>query len=349
MEKIHSQEQDPPPDPPPSWWDKVKRTAKAAKGVAAVGVLVNNAIGYMADNAKWKTYRWTLLERTKSCLREWARVELVESKRERLKYEDMLLSAFASLREQLKQDSVLFKPGRNRHKPDILIEHSLALRFLLYPNPTAINDLTSELVAMSKAFSTFLVICYPTKDVWKLANQKLAGRAGIELVCLPGGIPSWPPPKLEGMRIFVSYNERDAKWMNRLKVHINPLRKLHHILLWDNSVVLPGEDPRAERIAARSTANILIILLSADYLDIECEEQQAILDRAEMASDKVQVFLLYVGHCNPDIFPRLLLQCSINQPEEPLNSMDEHKADAILNKVGPEIERQLKNWCRLSK
>ena len=332
--------------PPPPWWNKIRTTLGDLNKATQYPVvrLAIDAIDELADNAKWQTQRRFLLERTKNCLREWARVELVNLRHENLGCENIIRSASSFLDEHLKQDEVRFMPGNNRHKPDILIDQTLALRFVVNPDGFSIDDMLSELTAMARAFTTCLVICNAQEEVQQEAYRKLGNNENLELLCLPGGIVIWQPPKWEGKRIFLSYCDRDEKWAKRLRVHLNPLRKKYGLLLWDTSIILPGADLQAERVAARSSAQILIIMLSADYLDKEHEEQQAILDRAEISGDMIRILPLYIGYCNSDVFPRLRRYRSINRPNQPLNVMKPPEADAVLNRIGAEIELQLRKW-----
>lgn len=343
----------PPQDAPPTWWDKAKKTVKVAKQVASAPIIgaASHIIADIADPTIWKAQRWLTVERARSCLREWARIQLVgcseKLKCENMARDDLVLSAFAYLQNSLQKEEVRLRPWSIRHKPDILIEQSLAMRFLVNPNNIAIDDIMSELAAMAKVFTTLFVICNASTEVQLRAQKKLEEMPAcknLELLCLPGGLPTWPPPSWAGKRIFVSHDNRDDRWAERLRVHLNPLRKSHGFLLWDNSIVLPGDDPKSERILARSTAHIIVIMLSADYLDKEYEELQSILDRAEICQDSVRVLLLYVGCCNLDIFPRLHRHRSINQQDYPLNAMREEAADAVLIKVWPEIDSLLKKW-----
>lgn len=335
----------------PGWWNKVKRATEVASAAASDPLLrmILKFIDESTDNAKWHAQRWISLERIKNSLKEWSHAERALLDSQSAEYEDVVLSIAAFLRLSLRPDDVKLRPGKNRHKPDILVAHTVAIRILLNPQINSIESTTNEISAMAKSFPALLVIINANNDAKLELHSNLDGKANVDLIDLPGKIALVHPPRWEDLRIFISHHDNDAKWVNRLKVHLNPLRKEKKFLLWDPSNIMPGEDKIKSRIMARTSAQVYIIMLSADYLDQESEEQKSILDRAELSLDDIKIILLYVGYCTPDVFPRLLRYRSINAPEQPLNAVKAHDADRILSRVGASLEQLLTAGTNVSR
>jgi hypothetical protein len=67
-------------------------------------------------------------------------------------------------------------------------------------------------------------------------------------------------------RVFVSYNHRDRIWLERLQVHLKPLVRQNAIDLWDDTRLRPGTNWREDIQQAVASAQIAILLISADFL-----------------------------------------------------------------------------------
>lgn len=67
--------------------------------------------------------------------------------------------------------------------------------------------------------------------------------------------------------VFVSYSHADDdKYINKLNVHLAPLKRQNKILLWDDRQIKPGQKWREEIQEALSRAKIAILMVSPDFL-----------------------------------------------------------------------------------
>lgn len=67
-------------------------------------------------------------------------------------------------------------------------------------------------------------------------------------------------------KVFVSYSHRDAKWLRRLQVHLKPLEQEDIIDLWADTKIPPGAVWQDKIQEALDTANVALVLVSADFL-----------------------------------------------------------------------------------
>jgi internalin A len=87
------------------------------------------------------------------------------------------------------------------------------------------------------------------------------GRAGLE--------------RERAARIFVSYSHKDERLLNELKTHLSPLRRLNLIETWDDRSIEAGEDWREEINANLERADIILLLVSADFINSDyCYEKE---------------------------------------------------------------------------
>lgn len=69
-----------------------------------------------------------------------------------------------------------------------------------------------------------------------------------------------------GYSIFISYAHEDSAYMERLSIHLEPLKKYEKVTSWIDTLIMPGDNWDASIKSAFATANIVLILVSADYL-----------------------------------------------------------------------------------
>lgn len=152
-----------------------------------------------------------------------------------------------------------------------------------------------------------------------------------------GGVP----PAADGPRIFVSYSHKDEAVFDRLNVHLKGLVHTDEdIDIWTDNRIAAGDDWRAEIADALQSTNILVLLVSADFLASEFikDEELPLLDDAKARG--VKVFWLLAGYAS---VPTKIDRYHALHYDTPLGTMDENEMDQALAAAMTKMSEYLEN------
>jgi internalin A len=71
------------------------------------------------------------------------------------------------------------------------------------------------------------------------------------------------------IEIFCCYARKDQALLNDLKTHLIPLQRQHLIRIWNDTDITPGTNYEEEINMPLHTANIILLLISADFMASE--------------------------------------------------------------------------------
>lgn len=138
------------------------------------------------------------------------------------------------------------------------------------------------------------------------------------------------------LKVFISYSRVDSDILNRLKIYFTPLEKNHNIKFWYDGLIEAGNDWDRTIRHELSTANIVIALLSADFIASEyCENEMknAVLLHK---SGKARVIPILVRDCFFDYSVFAELQV-LPKNAKPILSKDWTNLDEPLMLIAREI------------
>jgi hypothetical protein len=78
---------------------------------------------------------------------------------------------------------------------------------------------------------------------------------------MPIALTSSNPPE-----VFISYSHKDEELLERLEVHLNVLKRQNIITLWHGRKIFPGDEWEEEIDKHLNTAQIILLLVSADFI-----------------------------------------------------------------------------------
>ncbi|MDX1943513.1 MAG: toll/interleukin-1 receptor domain-containing protein [Saprospiraceae bacterium] len=144
--------------------------------------------------------------------------------------------------------------------------------------------------------------------------------------------------------VFVSYSHQDKKWMDLLLVHLKFLEQQYQFSIWVDTDINPGDEWRKEIAYAMESAQVAILLVSANYLAsdfINNEELPSLLTAAE--NEGAIILPLILSHCMFAEFESLSKFQSVNPPNKPLIEMLEGERDELFVRVTKETKNALVN------
>lgn len=151
---------------------------------------------------------------------------------------------------------------------------------------------------------------------------------------------------LPSKRVFVSYSSGDRKALDVLEAHLRAYKTAGVISYW-NDLFIDGRAGWDEQIKAEmENANILLMLISPDYLGTEYivrEEIALALRYQQAAAPAKQVFWVLLRPCDYEAFPDIA-----RHPIFPLKESDA-SGDRARHRALSEYENEDREWVKLLK
>jgi len=95
----------------------------------------------------------------------------------------------------------------------------------------------------------------------------------------------------EPLKVFISYSHKDKRLKDKLITHLNSLIRQKYISLWYDNMILPGKEIDEEIREALQDSQIVLLLLSADYLTSNYCYQEEMEVAMELRREKKTVVL----------------------------------------------------------
>lgn len=138
--------------------------------------------------------------------------------------------------------------------------------------------------------------------------------------------------------VFVSYSRKDARWLERLRVHLTPFVRGGVLEIWDDTKITPGARWRAEIERALSRAAASIVLVSPDFLAsdfVAVHELPQLLRKAER--EGTPVMPIVVEACELALHPALAALQALHAPGRPLSRLRRPASEQVLATVAARI------------
>src|SRR3954466_1888279 len=140
-------------------------------------------------------------------------------------------------------------------------------------------------------------------------------------------------------KVFISYSHADKDWLDRLKRHLKPLVREGNLDCWDDTHIRPGDDWKQEIGNALDTAQVAVLLISADFFAsdfIDETELPPLLDAAKAKG--VRILPVILSACRFARNPALARFQAVNPPDQPLKDMPEGEQERVLDRLAHTIE-----------
>ena len=140
-------------------------------------------------------------------------------------------------------------------------------------------------------------------------------------------------------KVFISYSHADREWLDRLRRHLKPLVREGNLDCWNDTRIRPGDDWKQEIQNALDTAQVAVLLISADFFAsdfIDETELPPLLDAAKAKGVRILPVILSASRFarNPD----LARFQAVNSPSRPLNGMPQAEQERVLDRLAHTVE-----------
>jgi hypothetical protein len=192
---------------------------------------------------------------------------------------------------------------------------------------------------------------YMREHSWKLApngklftqiNQSEVLSEFLNLIISPLQSKPLPTGSEKRPKVFISYNHHDAKWLDRLKIHLRPLEREGMLDLWHDERIGAGDLWREEITRALESAVVAILLISADFLAsdfINKNELPPLLDYA--ATKGIRVLSVIVSPSRFKHIEALARFQSINPPNKPLVSLSKAEQERVFVQLSEDVMKTI--------
>ncbi len=143
-------------------------------------------------------------------------------------------------------------------------------------------------------------------------------------------------------KVFISYSHKDEAWKDHLKTHLAVLEHQNLLSIWDDRQIAAGDDWYPEIEQAIESAQIAILLISADFLSSKFILGKEIPPLLERRREKdLRIIPLILKPCSWQTVSWLTKIQGRPIDNKPLSGFDEHNRDHHLSQLALEINELL--------
>src|SRR3954462_11607405 len=122
-------------------------------------------------------------------------------------------------------------------------------------------------------------------------------------------------------KVFISYSHADKEWLDRLQRHLKPLVR-EGLECWDDTHIRPGDDWQREIRTALDTAQVAVLLISANFFASDFIDENELPPLLASAQAKgVRILPVILGASRFARNPNLVRFQAVNPPDRPLAEM----------------------------
>jgi internalin A len=157
-------------------------------------------------------------------------------------------------------------------------------------------------------------------------RESARGREGIE--------------RRRAARIFVSYSHKDERLLSELKTHLSPLRRQNLIETWDDREIRPGEDFGEKINENLERADIIILLVSSDFIASDyCYEREMTRALERHDNHEARVVPVIVRDAKWEVIPQLSRLQAIPKNGKPVRNWP--NKDTAWKDVSDRIQKMI--------
>lgn len=110
-------------------------------------------------------------------------------------------------------------------------------------------------------------------------------------------------------QIFIAYSRKDSELMEKLRTHLRPLERVRMAKIWYDGIIEAGRDWEKEIKTHLHTADIILLLISADFMDSDyCYDEEMMEALEKHKRNEARVIPIILRPCAWKFSPFAKLQ-----------------------------------------
>jgi hypothetical protein len=133
--------------------------------------------------------------------------------------------------------------------------------------------------------------------------------------------------------VFISYSHKDAEWLGKVKMFLQPLEDRGLLRIWDDTNIRPGSQWLDEIKFSLESAQVGVLLITQNFLTSEFIIQKEFPVMLEKARDRgCLIFWIAVSTSTWDDSELSRFQAA-NDPNHPLDTLTEPEQNRVLTSI----------------
>jgi hypothetical protein len=150
-----------------------------------------------------------------------------------------------------------------------------------------------------------------------------------------------PVTMSQAKKVFVSYSHADAETHRQLVLHLQPLCRTGQIEIWHDQLIKPGDEWESEIWSKFDMADVILLLISADFVNSEfCYQKELTRALERHSKGEAKLIPIIARNCLWHDLPFGKLQAL---PDKGVAIMSHSNMDDALTSVANGIQKVLKS------
>lgn len=161
------------------------------------------------------------------------------------------------------------------------------------------------------------------------------------MTSLPANTTGASSQQPQRSQVFISYSRKDKRYLDELHTQLSLYVRSGYINYWDDTKIRPGAHWREELDQALNSARIAVLLVSSNFLasDFILDYELPPLLAAEKRRE-TKIISVILNPCAYKLSELTDIQM-MNEPSQPLSSINKSQREHIWLKVAEEVKNSL--------
>ncbi len=139
--------------------------------------------------------------------------------------------------------------------------------------------------------------------------------------------------------IFISSSIKDIEWVKRIQEHLAPLLRKKNLSLWSYDFLYPGQNWQETIERAIQESQVIIILISSNYLNSKLPDVELSRIIETYKKDKNKIFPIIISSEESSSVPTFIKEFqAVGSFSKPLSNLSKQEQEKALTKLTDVID-----------